>query len=359
MIALALNFCYIFMLEVFRRTWLNIQSRPYVESPRAWPSVSVVIAVRNEEDKLHASINSLREMKYDGVLEIIFIDDGSTDLSAQIIEASGYRLISLPSHIGKKSALSKGIHAATGEWILTTDADCIHTTAWISTMIARGTSTDAKMVCGSCRIVHGPSFSDAFQAMEMYILQASGAACISLGTPLLNTAASLAFRKDAFTAVDGYTAHQNIASGDDTFLLFSIHQKYKGGIETEISRHAQAITPPVKGWINILSQRTRWSSKIKSYRGIFVQMTGLLVFAAAVSWIALLINAITSSEALIYAAIIWILRLVAELRLLRPAMKVSNDHIPAVWQFLMSVVYPFYLLILVIHLFLSKSSWSK
>lgn len=357
MIALALNFCYIFMLEVFRRTWLNLQSRPMAELPVDWPSVSVIIAVHNEEAVLESTIRSLREMQYDGALEIIFVNDGSTDRSAEIIGSSGYRMISMPSHAGKKAALTKGIHVASGEWILTTDADCIHTTSWIRTLIIRGASTGAQMVCGTCRILHAPAFSDAFQAMEMYILQASGAACISLGKPLLNTATSLGFRKEAWTAVDGYTAHQHIASGDDTFLLFSIHDKFKGGIESEISRHAQALTSPVKGWKNIFRQRTRWSSKIRSYRGLFVQLTGLLVFSAAASWIALLTGAVRTTEALLYAVIIWLLRLIAELRLLRPAMKVSNDHIPFRYQLLMSVVYPFWIVILTISMFITKSSW--
>jgi glycosyltransferase involved in cell wall biosynthesis len=92
--------------------------------------ISVVIPLLNEEEslpELHAWIKSvLKENKLTG--EIIFVDDGSTDNSWHVIEKlakDDYQVtgIKFRRNFGKSAALSKGFETATGEVVITMDAD--------------------------------------------------------------------------------------------------------------------------------------------------------------------------------------------------------------------------------------------
>jgi cellulose synthase/poly-beta-1,6-N-acetylglucosamine synthase-like glycosyltransferase len=88
-----------------------------------WPSISIVIAARNEARRLGDRIRNLLEIPYPGPREIIVVSDGSTDDTAHIVGSFGeaVRLIALPAG-GKPQALNAGVAATTGEIIVFGDA---------------------------------------------------------------------------------------------------------------------------------------------------------------------------------------------------------------------------------------------
>jgi glycosyltransferase involved in cell wall biosynthesis len=94
------------------------------------PEISVIVPARNEEASLGACLQSI--LAQGGVrFEIIVVDDGSTDRTPEIARSfPGVRTIRpapLPSGwSGKNNALCAGASAATGEWLLFTDADTVH-----------------------------------------------------------------------------------------------------------------------------------------------------------------------------------------------------------------------------------------
>jgi glycosyltransferase involved in cell wall biosynthesis len=94
------------------------------------PEVSIIVPARNEETNLGNCLQSL--VTQTGVaFEIIVVDDGSTDRTRQIAESfPGVKVISAPplpvDWTGKNNALIAGASAASGEWLLFTDADTVH-----------------------------------------------------------------------------------------------------------------------------------------------------------------------------------------------------------------------------------------
>jgi glycosyltransferase involved in cell wall biosynthesis len=95
------------------------------------PRVTMIFAARDEEEKLPAALATLMEIDYPH-LEIIAVNDRSNDATGRILDefaASHPRLrvlhiAELPSGwLGKPHALQKAYEAATGEWLLFTDAD--------------------------------------------------------------------------------------------------------------------------------------------------------------------------------------------------------------------------------------------
>ena len=115
-----------------------------IKSQTNSPSVSVVIAARNEELNLHYIIQDLVAQEYPlDKLEVIFVDDRSTDSTNQILKKTcdDYGFIKYvqiknlnEDMTPKKNALSKGIEIAAGEIIISTDADCRVGKFWVSSM---------------------------------------------------------------------------------------------------------------------------------------------------------------------------------------------------------------------------------
>lgn len=107
----------------------------YMANDVSWPRVSIVTPARNEERNLPRLLASLTALDYPNY-EIIVVDDGSTDRTAAIArEAANRSRVALrvlsappprPGWTGKSSACAYGAHAASGEWLLFTDADTEH-----------------------------------------------------------------------------------------------------------------------------------------------------------------------------------------------------------------------------------------
>lgn len=98
-----------------------------------YPSLCVVLGARDEERAVEASIESMVAQDYPGRLEVIAVDDRSTDRTGEILDRLAARhpgrlrmsnVGSLPAGwLGKTHALHVGAAEATGEWLLFTDAD--------------------------------------------------------------------------------------------------------------------------------------------------------------------------------------------------------------------------------------------
>jgi glycosyltransferase involved in cell wall biosynthesis len=98
-----------------------------------YPSVSVVVAARDEEAGVGEALTSVLDQNYSGGLEVRAVDDRSTDLTGEIIAGLAarrpdrlepLRIDRLPDGwLGKNHALYRGAEEAGGEWLLFTDAD--------------------------------------------------------------------------------------------------------------------------------------------------------------------------------------------------------------------------------------------
>lgn len=95
------------------------------ESP-VLPSVTMIVPAHNEKDSIGAKIRNCESLIYpEGRLEVLFVSDGSTDGTADIVRASSSQrvsLIELPSRSGKAAALNAALGRARGDVVLFTDA---------------------------------------------------------------------------------------------------------------------------------------------------------------------------------------------------------------------------------------------
>jgi glycosyltransferase involved in cell wall biosynthesis len=91
------------------------------------PDVSVIIAMYNSESCIEQAIQSVLQQHSHGLdLEIIIVDDGSTDRSVQIvsqIESDKINLVQFPKNQGQALARNAGLALAKGNWIQFLDSD--------------------------------------------------------------------------------------------------------------------------------------------------------------------------------------------------------------------------------------------
>lgn len=345
-ILLILNIAYAAMLILFALKFLA--ARKIVRlSGAELPKVSVVVPFRNEEQRLPALLSSLKAQEYPvEKIEWVLVNDHSEDASGDILAAEDdprMKIISLPQEEnGKKQALTAGIRQAAGDWIITTDADCTHATDWVKTIIGTAVQNDAVMICGLVKIQPCESVLPSFQAMETAVLQVSGAGSLWMGLPLLNTGASLCFRKDAWQALGGYSGHAHIASGDDTFQLLRFFERYRERVMPLVHAAGAPATEPALRFSEILAQRIRWNGKVKHYPLSSIHLTGLLVMAAALTWLVSLLMAVFNETGWIWPLSILLVRLIGESTVLAVWFRVIGQSFSPVRILLMAVFYPFF-----------------
>ncbi len=236
--------------------------------------VSVIVAVRNEEENIPQLIGCLLLQNYPKDLyEIIIVNDHSNDNTETLLKeyAAQIKYINLPENIlGKKQAIAHGISHASGELIITTDADCILNPTHIGIIEKLYRSTGAKFISAPVVLYHigNPILSRLlhhFQIVEFGSLILAGNALINMRKPLLCNGANMAYSKKAFDEVNGYAGNEQIPSGDDEFLLKKIAAKYPNDIYFLPDKNAVVHTPAMSTFKELVQQRIRWASKHKNY----------------------------------------------------------------------------------------------
>jgi poly-beta-1,6-N-acetyl-D-glucosamine synthase len=114
------------LMNAFIAISLLLDQRPYRAPSERYPGVSVLIAAYNERDWIARTLQSIERQDYAGDIEVIVIDDSSTDDTAAVVEAeprSWLRLLRLERNMGKAAALNRGLAAARHDLIVTIDAD--------------------------------------------------------------------------------------------------------------------------------------------------------------------------------------------------------------------------------------------
>lgn len=103
-----------------------------------WPFVSVIVPTYNRAGILRRCLEALTSQDYPGRLEIIVVDDGSTDETRQVVEEfarrNGVRYIQQANR-GPAAARNRGIAAADGEIIAFTDDDCLPPRDWVRRLV--------------------------------------------------------------------------------------------------------------------------------------------------------------------------------------------------------------------------------
>lgn len=170
--ALAINSSRVFYLDRMRRETedLNPHREDLLKAEARWPTVSIVIPARNEEDNLERAIQRSLELRWPNV-EMIIIDDGSVDRTLSIArsfsELANVHVLHHNSPLGKSRSLNEGIAMATSELVLILDADAEPDFNVVQRMAAHFIKEpDLAAVTGNPRAINIPNLLTQLQAIE-------------------------------------------------------------------------------------------------------------------------------------------------------------------------------------------------
>lgn len=105
----------------------------------SFPIVSVVIPAKNEANTIGSLVNAVRDQRLQGTeIEVVVVDDGSTDCTAQVASEAGAKVIRLNGSGGGNPARARnqGAAASRGDPIVFLDADCTPWDGWLSRLLA-------------------------------------------------------------------------------------------------------------------------------------------------------------------------------------------------------------------------------
>jgi len=111
--------------------------------------VSVVVPAYNAAGVITSCLDALQKQDYDLPYEILIVDDGSSDGTADLAESSGVRVIRHAAKQGAAAARNSGINAAVGDLICFTDADGMPKENWIQEILQPLSNQDIVGVKGT------------------------------------------------------------------------------------------------------------------------------------------------------------------------------------------------------------------
>ena len=252
---------------------------------------SVVIPARNEAANIEGCLTGILSQNYPTHLfEIIVVDDYSEDETAQIVleiaqQHKNVRILQLKDFTKnenlvayKKRAIEIAVTQATGDWIVTTDADCSFTKNWLATYDGYIQENNSVMVAAPVAYANTGSFLSIFQVLDFISLQGITAAAVASGSHTLCNGANLCYSKKAFESVGKFSGIDHLASGDDMLLMHKMKKAFPGKIGYLYAQDAVVTTAPSATLDLFIQQRIRWASKALGYQDKIIFWILLLVY---------------------------------------------------------------------------------
>ncbi|RPI72585.1 MAG: glycosyltransferase [Ignavibacteriales bacterium] len=251
-----------------------------------FPTVTVIVAARNEEENILRCLAALDKQSYPGnKLEIIIVDDRSTDSTGKIIDdfISGkvkFKKVvtgkSIGNLKGKANALANAIEISAGEVILTTDADCEPAADWVY-ITASYYRKDVGMVNGFTTQHVNNSFS-GMQALDFIYLLTVASGSINIGFPISCIGNNMSYRKQAYLDVGGYESLP-FSVTEDSQLLNTIDKLSKYKIIYPLDEKTLVSSLPCKNFKDLYRQKKRWAigGMNVPVRGYFVMGTAFVI----------------------------------------------------------------------------------
>jgi len=221
------------------------------------PKVSIIVPAFNEEVNAIRTVEYLLKSKYPDI-EIIFVDDGSVDLTYTKIksafETNSKVKVLTKTNGGKAAALNFGIENSSGEILVCIDADTILPADAISKMLPFFADTKVGAVAGNVRVGNTLNMLTNWQSIEYTTSQNFDRRAYDAVNAILVVPGAIgAFRKTAMKAIDGFTTDTLAEDCDLTLRML------RAGYVIRTCNEALALTEAPETLKMFLKQRTRWT----------------------------------------------------------------------------------------------------
>lgn len=246
-------------MNAFLFAGLLMDRRPKRAPVTIYPGLSILVAAYNEQDSILGTIESIAQQHYPGALEVIVINDGSTDETQRRLEGLKYpwlTVVDLQHNLGKAKALNIGLATAKFPLLVTLDGDSsLHRDALVN-IVGRLLSEppDTASIAGAVFVknhahnlvtktqnwdyLHGISSVKRVQSMFHGTLVAQGAFSL--------------YRTEVLRQIGGWPD----CVGEDIVLTWTMLRR---GHRVGLAEDACAFTDVPATLLRLIRQRQRWA----------------------------------------------------------------------------------------------------
>lgn len=278
----------------------------------ATPPVTLIICAKNEYLNLEENLPLFLEQDYPD-FEVLVVNDGSDDDSELLLHGlkgqhPRLTVINLQKNVnffsGKKFPLSIGIKEAKHNLLLMSDADCRpESPQWIAEMVS-GFDPATEIVLGYGPYSQRPGLLNKLIRYDSFFIALQYLSYALAGQAYMGVGRNLAYRREVFYRVKGFTSHYLVSSGDDDLFINQAATRRNVRIEVSPDAHTNSLPKETLGkWFH---QKRRHMTTGKHYRPKFKFLLGLFSLSQVLFYVlfaVFLICCFFSTIALIAAAI--------------------------------------------------------
>ncbi|GHF86677.1 bifunctional polysaccharide deacetylase/glycosyltransferase family 2 protein [Streptomyces griseosporeus] len=242
------------MLLLARRHHRQRNRRRFSWGPPVTRPVSVIVPAYNEKECIANTLASLARSTHP--VEIIVVDDGSTDGTADIAESLGMPNVRVirQQNAGKPAALNNGVRNASYDIVVMMDGDTVFEPDTVRQLVQPFADPSVGAVAGNAKVGNRTTLIGAWQHIE-YVM---GFNLDRRMYDLLRCMPTIpgaigAFRREAVLAVGGMSED---TLAEDTDITIALH---RAGWRVVYQEHARAWTEAPGSLKQLWSQRYRWS----------------------------------------------------------------------------------------------------
>ncbi len=224
--------------------------------PSFAPAVSILVPAHNEAVGIERSVRSLSGSRYAGELEVIVVDDGSTDETATIVETlalPGVRLLR-QANAGKAAALNRALAGASHDILVTVDADTVFEPETLSVLVQRFREPRVGAISGNTKVGNRHGLIGHWQHIE-YVMgfNLDRRMYEVLGSTPTVPGAIGAFSREALADIGGISG---ATLAEDTDVTLDIG---RAGWRVLYENRARAWTEAPSTLRGLYRQRSRWA----------------------------------------------------------------------------------------------------
>ena len=258
--------------------------------------VSVIICAKNEAENLNIHLISILTQEY-STFEVIVVNDASTDDTLATLKTfkknfQHLKIVDIePSATytgNKKNAMTKGIEAASNDYLLFTDADCMPASKhWITEMASHFSKNKTLVLgYGAYKKIKG-SYVNKLIRFETLLTAVQYFSYTKIGLPYMGVGRNLAYAKNMYTNVNGFSNHNHIASGDDDLFINQVATKKNTALC--FSKESFTISKPKKTFTTWFQQKRRHITTATHYTTIHQFLLGLFYLSQFLWWLSAII----------------------------------------------------------------------
>jgi glycosyltransferase involved in cell wall biosynthesis len=219
-------------------------------------TISVIIPARNEGRTITRLIHAIQQQSPEGwTVEVVLVDDGSTDDTVTVASAAGARVLELGNRAGGGNpavARNRGALAASGDPLVFLDADCLPAPDWLARLLA-GHATGAAVVGGALDLPPGLS---PMARCDYYCGWYHAHSRRAAGEVPNHPPGNLSVRRAEFARTAGFTEQQPIAYAHEELVWQAEVRRRGGRILFDPAAIVYHYNRP--GFRNLLRRNYRW-----------------------------------------------------------------------------------------------------